>query len=61
MDAVGELERNAPEEIEVKRLAGQIVWLRDGADEWVGPAVEALARVRALAPESTFWAAFAPV
>jgi hypothetical protein len=61
VDAFRELQRSAPEQIEIKRLAGQIVWLRDGADEWVGPADEALARVQALAPESAFWAAFAPV
>ena len=61
MDVFGELERTAPEHIEIKRLAGQIVWLRDERDEWVGPADEALARVQALAPESAFWAAFAPV
>jgi hypothetical protein len=60
VDAFRELQRSAPEQIEIKRLAGQIVWLRDGADEWVGPADEALARVQALAPESAFWAAFAP-
>ena len=61
MDAVGELQRTAPEQIEVKRLAGQIVWLREGPEEWVGPADEALARLRGLAPEAAFWAAFAPV
>jgi hypothetical protein len=61
VDAVGELQRAAPEEIEVKRLAGQIVWLREGPDEWVGPADEALARLRGLAPEAAFWAAFAPL
>jgi hypothetical protein len=58
VDAVGELERCAPEEIEVKRLAGRIVWLREAGDEWVGPAEEALARLRALAPDAGFWAAF---
>jgi hypothetical protein len=35
--------------------------LREGAVEWVGPAHEALARLRALAPEAAFWAAFASV
>jgi hypothetical protein len=61
VDAVGELQRSAPEQIEVKRLAGQIVWLREGGDEWVGPADEALARLRDLAPETAFWAAFSSV
>ena len=61
MDAVGELQRAAPEQIEVKRLAGQIVWLREGADEWVGPADEALARLRTLEAETAFWTVFAPV
>jgi hypothetical protein len=61
MDTFGELQLSAPQEIEVKRLAGQIVWLREGAVEWVGPAHEALARLRALAPEAAFWAAFASV
>ena len=58
MDAVGELQRCAPDQIEVKRLAGQIVWLREDAEEWVGPADDALALLRAQAPETAFWAAF---
>jgi hypothetical protein len=59
VDAVGELLRSAPEQIEVKHLAGQIVWLREGLEQWVGPADEALARLRGLEPEAAFWAAFA--
>jgi hypothetical protein len=61
VDAVGELQRCAPEQIEVKQLAGQIVWLREGRDEWIGPPHEALARLRDLAPETAFWAAFGSV
>jgi len=61
VDAVGELQCAAPEQVEVKQLAGQIVWLREGPEEWVGPADEALARLRALAPDVAFWAAFGSV
>ena len=61
MDAVGQLQCAAPEQVEVKQLAGQIVWLREGPEEWIGPADEALAQLRGLAPEAAFSAAFAPV
>ena len=59
MDAVGELELRVPEHVEMKRLAGRVVWLRHGAEEWVGPAEEALALLRDREPETAFWSAFA--
>lgn len=43
MDSVGELEHRMPPDVEVKRLAGRIVWLRNADGEWLGPAEEALA------------------
>jgi hypothetical protein len=58
VDAVAELERSAPDQIEVKRLAGQVVWLREGTEEWIGPADEALALLRNQEPDAAFWAAF---
>jgi hypothetical protein len=61
VDAVGAVVREAPKHVEVKQLAGRIVWLREAEREWVGPAEEALARLRTLEPSAGFWAAFAPV
>jgi hypothetical protein len=58
VDSVARLEQTAPPEIEVKRLAGRIVWLRDDEREWVGPAEVALALVGELEAEREFWAAF---
>jgi hypothetical protein len=58
VDAVGTLAREAPEHVQVKLLAGQIVWLREDEQEWVGPAEEALARLRTLEPAAAFWSAF---
>jgi len=60
VDAVAALEREAPDGIEVKRLCGQIVWLREGPQEWTGPAEEALALLRAVDPALGFWTAFSP-
>lgn len=58
MDSVRELEQRIAAEIDVRRLAGRIVWLRSGEREWVGPAEEALAIVRELSP-AALWPAFA--
>jgi hypothetical protein len=58
VDPVAELERSAPEQVEIKRLAGQVVWLREGAREWLGPAEEALERLRGRDAGTSFWACF---
>jgi hypothetical protein len=58
VDAVRAIVLETPAEIEVKHLAGQIVWLRQAEQEWVGPAEEALARLRDLEPQASFWTAF---
>lgn len=58
MDPVARLEETAPLEVEVKRLAGRIVWLRDDDDEWIGPAEVALALLADADPHGGFWDAF---
>lgn len=50
MDSVRELEHSVPPGVEVKRLAGRIVWLRHAEGDWLGPAEEALVLLRELAP-----------
>jgi hypothetical protein len=60
VDAVRAIVLEAPAGIEVKHLAGQIVWLREAEQEWVGPAEDALARLRGRDAAAPFWAAFLP-
>jgi len=59
VDSYGRLVDSIPEQIEVKRLAGTMVWLRDADHEWTGPAEEALALLGDAEPVSDFWAVFA--
>jgi hypothetical protein len=58
VDPVQALAERVPVEVEVKRLAGRIVWLRGDEREWLGPAEEALARLRELELPTAFWTAF---
>lgn len=60
MDPVGRLLDSTPPEVEVKRLAGRVVWLREDDREWIGPAEEALARLDDADAPGGFWAAFVP-
>jgi len=58
MDVVAKLHESVPTGIEVKRLAGRMVWLREADREWLGPAEEALERLRALEASGSFWSLF---
>ena len=60
MDLVATLRRELPDGIELRQLCGQIVWLREGRNEWTGPADEALGLLRARDPDSVFWTTFGP-
>jgi hypothetical protein len=53
------LRRELPERIELRQLCGQIVWLREGENEWTGPAEQALELVRRVDPALGFWSTFA--
>jgi hypothetical protein len=61
VDSYGRLSDCVPAAVEVKRLAGRMVWLREEEHEWIGPAEEALALLDAADPDGSFWAALAPV
>jgi hypothetical protein len=61
VDLVATLRRQVPEEIELRQLCGQIVWLREGAHEWTGPVDQALALLETVSPAGGFWSVFAPV
>lgn len=61
MDLVATLGRELPVEIELKHICGQIVWLREGAQEWTGPVEQALALLRGCDPALGFWSAFIPL
>jgi hypothetical protein len=58
VDPVQALAERVPVEVEVKCLAGRVVWLREAGREWLGPAEEALARLRGAEPAAGFWSAF---
>jgi hypothetical protein len=60
VDSYVRLVDSVPTEIEIKRLVGTMVWLRDGEHEWTGPAEQALALLGAAAPDTEFWTALQP-
>lgn len=60
MDSFGKLVDSLPAEIEIKRLAGTIVWLFDAEHEWTGAAQEALALLVAAAPDAAVWTVLEP-
>ena len=60
MDSYVKLVDSVPDEIEIKRLVGTMVWLRDAQHEWTGPAEQALALLGAAEPDTEFWTAFEP-
>ena len=60
MDSYVRLADSLPAEIEIKRLAGTMVWLRDADHEWTGPAEQALALLVGAEPDTAFWTLLEP-